>query len=121
MLFEKARILSEVLHYIISISILAFICLYKNRDLLKGIIRFYIAAAAWAILCYIINGCPLSHLENVISLHYYNKLFYENYGFERTDIKYLLGWKQFYIPLALALIIYTIKFINGSSSINVSD
>lgn len=116
MLFEEAKLYSSILHYIIFITAFISVCLYKNKGIFSFVQRFYIALGVWALICIIVNGCPLTMLENEISLHYYGKPFYEDYNFSRTDIKYILTWHILYIPLIVVLIIKAVNYITRDAS-----
>lgn len=111
MLFEEAKLYSSILHYIIFITLFISVCLYKNKGLVSFITRFYISLGIWALICFLIDGCPITLLENEFSLHYYGRPFYENYNFGRTDIKYLLTWHILYIPLIVVLIIKAVNYL----------
>lgn len=100
--FEEAKYWYSIIHYCLFIGFFTIIILVKNKGVFNSIIRFYVVVIIWASICYINNGCPLTYLENYISCRNYGMEFYQDYGFDQTDVKILISYPQFWYPLFIA-------------------
>ena len=116
MTFETAHIVTTTIHYIISISILLSGTFVRNTDFLSAVFRFYLCVFIWAVICYLNNGCPFTQMENEIALHFYGKPFYENYGYNDTNVKALISWPVFYYPAIASLLIFIVKRISNATN-----
>lgn len=116
--YDIASYVSLVIHYFLLWGSLIFILYKSYKNFFRLILSFYILFLIWGFLTYLFNGCPLTLFENWISGKIYNKPFYPDYNFKKTDFYYLINNSDFYIPFVLGFIILLIKhkFRHDSSS-----
>lgn len=105
MTFEEAREAAELIHYAVILAVVAAIILYKPT-LQRVVYRSYLVFGVWVSLVYLTNGCPLTHLENFISLHIYGRQFYPNYEFSDSDVFALLSRNRDLVLPALLVLIF---------------
>lgn len=103
--YETAALLSEGLHYTIALSISGLILFRNYKNFVNLVIKFYLMFFIWGILCYILQGCPITLFENWVSNSIYGKPFYPNYTFSDSDFNYIITNTDFYIPAILILIV----------------
>lgn len=103
--YGTVKILTFSIHILIIILFyLPLFWKFWKKSIIELIVRIYIAMFTWFLICYFCNGCPLSYLENYISLKYYNIETYPNYKYE-DSAAYKLVKFDLYIPL-LFIIVY---------------
>jgi len=116
--FETAAILSLWTHYALFILGSTYFILRgyfaSGGGIIKSIRNFYIIILIWGFSCIIFDGCPVTLLENYISLKIYGEAFYPGYSFDQSHFSTIFSRHTFYIPLIVGGILYLKKRANGS-------
>lgn len=89
---KKEMPISTIIHYVIWDIFVVGYSLYpifkeknNNNNLLKVILRIIFIFFTWILVCYLADGCPLTHLENFISLYFKGYEIYPNYHWEDCE------------------------------------
>lgn len=105
LLFDTARDLSFVTHIVLIWAVAGYI-LYRAGSYGVTVFMYvlYLLLFVWYGVCVLFDGCPLTHVENSISLSLYGVAFYPNYTFSDSMISSFIkdGW--LYFPLAVTVI-----------------
>lgn len=107
MSFEQAQLLSQCIHYCITVGFVFFVAIKNFNRIDALVIKVYSILLIWGALTYAFQGCPITFLENKISVIFYGKPFYPNYKYESSDFYFLSRKYEFYIPL---IILFLYKF-----------
>lgn len=81
MKFETFNSILFCLHILIAQGGFIFAIFYKSKNVKNVIIKAIILFFVWLLLNYICNGCPLTHLENMVTKVVYGKESWPNYSF----------------------------------------
>lgn len=116
MTFEECRDITSVAHYIVVsvvfFSIVLWGCWRKNYGIQKFIIRFYVMFFAWIGLTFMLDGCPVTLMENKLAVKFWGKPFYPEYGFGQTDAFMWLTYPKIYLPLLILLVIKGVTLLS---------
>lgn len=103
--FEVAKLTTSIIHYACFVSAFIFACYYKSKSISYFFYKFYILISLWAVVCFMANGCPLTHLENRYAMYKFGVPFYPEYTFNQSNIYSIITWAPLYIPLCVVLFI----------------
>lgn len=103
--FEEVKLVTSIIHYTVFISTFVFLCYYRTKTVFHFFYKFYILISFWALICYLANGCPLTHIENLYAISKYGVPFYPEYSFNQSNIYSIISWGPLYIPLFVVLFI----------------
>ena len=115
MCFDTAKLVVTILHYAFVWGIMLLFAAWKFRPI-RMFYRLYLSVFVWVAVVMFCDGCPLTHLENMVFMQIYGQPMYENYSFEGSDVNFLLQNVDLLIPLIVVTItLICFKFLNIST------
>jgi hypothetical protein len=103
--FELAKEVSFIIHIILVFSIFGAFLIQGWRKIGPVIFMYkiYGCILAWYLICKLFNGCPITYLENYLSVVFYGSYFYPNYSFKDSIVSVFIKTPSNYIPLVITV------------------
>jgi len=79
------------LHIIIAQGGSLFAVLYRYNGLINSLLRVGVLLVLWVMLNLIFNGCPLTHIENIITHSIYGVWPMPGYSFEDSWVNMIIN------------------------------
>lgn len=116
MTFEECKHITTIVHYVVVTLLFFSIVLYgfwkKEYTIETLIIRFYVVFFTWIGITFLLDGCPVTLIENKLAVKFWGKPFYPEYGFGQTDAFMWLTYPKIYLPLLLLLVTKGVTFLS---------
>lgn len=116
MTFEECKNITTIIHYALVLLVFFSIVLFgvwrKKYTIETFIIRFYIVFFIWIGIVFVLDGCPITLIENKLAVKFWGRPFYPEYGFGQTDAFMWLTYPKIYLPLVILLVIKGVTYLS---------